>query len=223
MLSEPARLRPRSLAEDARTEIERLIVAGAIAPGERINEARLAAALGISRGPLREALRGMAADGWITLRPNRGAFVQAISPEEAMEAFGERAALCSFAARRIAGAPRPGLVAELARQVDAMQGAVEADDHARFYDLNDAFHAAIVDGAGNRRLSLAHERSLRDLRLYRMRTIVHGRGLARANAEHREIVAAIAAGDGARAADLMDSHVLTGRRGYIEPAVPADG
>ena len=111
MLSEPTRLRPRSLAEDARAEIERLIVAGAIMPGERINEARLAGALGISRGPLREALRGMAADGWITLRPNRGAFVQAISPEEAMEAFGERAALCSFAARRIAGAASPDFVA----------------------------------------------------------------------------------------------------------------
>ena len=140
-----------------------------------------------------------------------------------MEAFGERAALCSFAARRIAGAASPDFVAELTRQVGAMQAAVEANDHARFYDLNDAFHAAIVDEAGNRRLSLAHERSLRDLRLYRMRTIVHGRGLARANSEHREIVAAIAAGDGARAADLMDSHVLGGRRGYIEPAVPADG
>jgi DNA-binding GntR family transcriptional regulator len=223
MSSAPARLRPRSLAEDARTEIEKLIVAGAIAPGERINEARLAAALGISRGPLREALRGMAADGWIELRPNRGAFVQAISPEEALEAFGERAALCSFAARRISERPDARLVSELERQVEAMQRAVTAGDHARFYDLNDAFHAAIVDAAGNRRLSIAHERSLRDLRLYRMRTIVHGRGIAKANDEHREIVAAIAAGDGAAAANLMDGHILKGRRTYIEPAATGNG
>lgn len=217
----PVKLRPRSLAQSARAEIERLIVAGGLVPGERINEARLAESLGISRGPLREALREMAADGWLVMRPNKGAYVQAISPDEALEAFGERAALCSFAARRLAESHRPEIIADLCRQVEDMQRAVEANDHDRFYELNDAFHAAIVDAVGNRRLSLAHERSLRDLRLYRMRTIVHGRGLARANEEHRLIVAAIAAGDGRHAANLMDEHVLKGRRSYIEP--PADG
>ena len=208
-------IRPGSLAEAARREIERLIVAGDLPPGERINELHLARSMGISRGPVREALREMKADGLLRSEPNRGVYVQAISAAEALEAFGERSALCCHTVREVVRKPVAGLVSMLRQQVEDMQLAADHDDHERYYDLNDAFHTTIVDAAGNRRISHNHERTLRDLRLYRMRTLVHGRGLKKSNEEHRAIVDAIAAGDADRAGQLMEDHIWKGREQFI--------
>lgn len=219
-------VRPGSLAETARREIERLIVAGDLSPGERINELHLARSMGISRGPVREALREMKADGLLCSEPNRGVYVHAISAVDALEAFGERSALCCHTVREVARKGADDLVAMLRRQVEEMQDAADRDDHTRYYELNDAFHTAIVDAAGNRRISQNHERTLRDLRLYRMRTLVHGRGLKQSNDQHRAIVEAIAIGDADRAGQLMEDHIWKGREQFIsrpENFNPVDG
>src|SRR3546814_6500393 len=82
-----------SLTNALEKQIERLIVEGELAPGERLNEIQLAARFGTSRGPLREATRSLEAKGFVEVIRNRGVFVRQLSVEEALEVYDVRAAL----------------------------------------------------------------------------------------------------------------------------------
>ncbi|HEU5176090.1 MAG TPA: GntR family transcriptional regulator, partial [Burkholderiales bacterium] len=86
-------VRQESLTSLVQREIERRILAGELTPGAKLNEAELAAALGVSRGPLREAFRALAQAGLVHTEKNRGVFVRQVSLEEANEIFEVRAAL----------------------------------------------------------------------------------------------------------------------------------
>lgn len=200
--------RETSLPAIARAEIERMIEAGELSPGEWVNEATIAARLGISRGPVREACRGLEQSGLLEVVVNRGSFVRLVDKAGAAELYDLRAALFGLAGRTLAGRMTEAASAELHGHVAEMDEAATRADAEAYYAANLAFHAAIVTLCGNRRLAASYLGLIRELHLFRRRALVGADRMAASNREHRAILAALEARDGDRAEALMRAHVL---------------
>jgi len=196
-----------SLAGVLQHEIERMVISGELPPGARINEQQLAGRFGVSRGPIREAVRGLEGAGLARAVPNRGVFVRRLSVDEVRELYDIRAALFGLAGRLMAERAAPGEVAALEGMLAAMEGAAAARDFDAYYPLNLEFHGMIVDGSGNRTLAAQYRAFVKALNLFRARSLVQGGGLAVSNREHREMVAAIAARDPTWAREAHWRHV----------------
>lgn len=216
-----ALLRSRSLSTALQDEIERRILAGIYKAGDRINENALAHELGISRGPIREACRGLVESRLLTVIVNRGFFVRAISAKEAAEVYDVRAALMRVAgdtlARRISGEQVETLRALIRR----MDGAADLGDLDAYYALNVEFHDRIVNDSENDRLRAMCEGLAKELRLYRRRSLTSGGAMRASNREHETIVDALAARDPAKAADALERHMLAAKNRFIESAEAA--
>src|ERR1035438_5274689 len=117
-------LQTSSLSSVVQSELERMILSGELAPGERLTEVALAARLGVSRGPLREAFRMLEEAGLVRIEKNRGVFVRDIPIDEAIEIFDLRAAMDELVGRRLAETITPVALREIRALVDAMEQAV---------------------------------------------------------------------------------------------------
>lgn len=217
-----ALVRTVSLTSALEKEIERLIVEGELAPGERLNEIHLAARFGTSRGPLREAARSLEAKGLVTAVRNRGVFVRQLSVAEAFEIYDVRAALLGLAGQLLAQRMNDAILAALSEQLEAMEMAARAGDFEAYYPLNLGFHAFIMEHAGNRTLVNEYNRFVKKLHLFRQRSLVQGGGLAVSNREHREMVDALASGDVERAGAAHRRHIERAKLRLIE-AMRNDG
>jgi phosphonate utilization transcriptional regulator len=204
-------LRSESLSRLVAREVERMILAGELEPGERLNEGALAQRLQVSRGPVREALRGLERAGLVTSIVNRGVFVREVSLAEALEAYEVRSALLRTVGHKLALEATPELLDRLEDLWRRMSEAVQADDLAAYYPLNVAFHHGLVEGAGNRRMLAIYESLVNELHLFRRRSLVEQGRMRESNTEHRAILDAIRAGDPERAAALLEHHVAHGR------------
>src|SRR5688500_14403067 len=164
-------VRQQSLTTLVQREIERRIVAGELAPGAKLNEAELAAAMGISRGPVREAFRALEQAGLVATAKNRGVFVRQVSRQEASDIFEVRAALereiGALAAKR---ATREHLE-RLRAIVKRMQAAGRKRDPDAYFPLNIEFHEVLAEAAGNRALAAHYRRVVNELNLYRREAI----------------------------------------------------
>ena len=195
------------------------IVAGELAPGERLVEARLSEELGVSRVPVREALRTLAADGVVTLEPRRGAAVTEYSTEHIQELVEVRATLEALNAKLAARRNDPVRIEKLQRILD--QGALiaKSNDLKQLHADNANFHEALASVAANT--------VLRDLvRSLRERTAPifapHSRKRARANwEEHAAIVRAVIAGDAELAGLLAARHVYSAAEALPHAAAAA--
>ncbi len=192
-------------------ELERMIMAGEIRPGERINEQQLALRFNVSRGPVREAVRALEGGGLVEASPNRGVFVRRLTVDEVRELYDIRAALFGLAGKLMAERATPDEVARLEAQLAGMERAAESRDFDAYYPLNLAFHGFIVDGSGNRTLANQYRAFVKTLTLFRTRSLVQGGGLAVSNREHREMVAAIAARDPTWAHEAHWRHVASAK------------
>lgn len=205
-------LREHSLATLAQQELERRIISGEIAAGAKLNEVEMATALGISRGPVREAFSALAQAGLVRVEKNRGVFVRQVSLEEANEFYEVRAALegliGQLAARRIAIDEIEALRTVVRRMHQTQKGR-RADE---YFALNVEFHDLLARAARNNAL-LAHYRGIvNQLDLYRRATIAHGaENIPLSTQEHEAIVDAVAARDEQRAQALLTEHVLVSR------------
>ncbi len=196
-----------SLTNAIERQIERLIIEGELAPGERLNEIQLATRFGTSRGPLREATRSLEAKGFVEVVRNRGVFVRLLSIEEALEVYDVRAALFGLAGRLLAQKMTDEILAKLNGYLDAMETASKDGDFESYYPLNLEFHQTIVESSGNATLLAEYQRFVKKMHLFRARSLVQGGGLAVSNREHREMVEALASGDFERAQATHWSHV----------------
>ena len=206
-----AALREHSLTAVVQHEIERMILAGELGPGERLNEKAVADALKVSRGPVREACRALAELGFVQLIPNRGVFIKKLTKADAVEVYDLRAGLTGLAAQLLAPAINAEHLDRLEGYVGEMEQAAESDDFQRFYPLNLEFHDYIVRSTGNARLIKLYRGLVKEFHLFRTHGLVQRASLLESNREHREIVAALKARDGLQAYLFSARHVGNGK------------
>jgi DNA-binding GntR family transcriptional regulator len=196
------------LSEQLREEIEERIVTGRYRLGERLDEVELAADFNVSRTPTREALIQLGVSGLIEKRPRKGWVVAEIPPNRLCEMFdvmAELEAMCGrLAARRASDADQRAIL----ETHQACRSAKEANDPATYYRLNEDFHFAIYEASKNQFLMEQARTLHRRLRPYRRLQLRVRSRMANSFDEHEAIVRAIAAGDGAAAADLLRAHVV---------------
>jgi DNA-binding GntR family transcriptional regulator len=210
--SDPAPREPNALVDETAAAIRARIMSGEIPIGAQLRQAELAATLGVSRTPIREALRQLQAGGLIEVLPRRGAVVRVPAPWEVREAYEVRAELEGLACVRAVGEITQAHLDELRRTIDVLRedpsasGAPDSPTTA----ANDRFHALIHEIAGNERLA----RTIRDINdafprnvsalVLRDNPRLRGNNLA----QHERIVEALAANDAELARQVMRDHVI---------------
>ena len=209
--------RNQSLTSIIRRELEQMIERGELSAGERLNENALAAKLGVSRGPIREACRGLEQSGLVNVVVNRGVFIRALDGREAAELYEIRAALYGLAGRLLAPIVTDQQIAILTGYVEEMDAAMAAGDLNSFYPGNLRFHEAIVEFGGNTRLAAECAAIHREMHLLRRRTLDMPGRMATSNDEHRAILERIAARDPAGAEAALEEHVLISRSALFGP------
>ena len=198
--------------------IRSMIANGRLKPGERVNELDIAERLGISRGPVREAVRRLSASGLLIPEPNYGSRVMQLHEESVRHLYDIREALESLAARLAASAMNSAQRSALAEALDRHEAIMDGGA-SESYPLGDAdwdFHLQILRGSGNKLVWRICGEELRDLLLlvrgqHRTRP---GRG-RRALQEHRWIADALIAGSSDLAATLMAQHIRASRESLL--------
>jgi DNA-binding GntR family transcriptional regulator len=197
----------KTRAEELRLQLADDIVQGILKPGAALDEITLARRFGVSRTPVREAIRMLAASGLVEVRAHRAAIVVQPTDEQLagmFETMAELEALCAgFAAERMTAAERRAL-----EDIhEKLRLPVQAGDAQRYSELNETFHTSIYLGGHNSYLAettLATRSRVQPFRRAQFRTM--GR-LAESHAEHGRIVEAIMRGERANAATAMRSHI----------------
>jgi DNA-binding GntR family transcriptional regulator len=183
------------------------ILANRLSPGTVLSEVPLAASLGVSRGPVREALGRLAAEGLVTVRPRRGAVVSALSPEEFLQAYQVREALETLAIRLAVPLLTDDDIAHLDHLVERQAEAVDDDRIDDFFALNSEFHELLVRASGNAPLQDMHRQLTDHMGRYRLPSLAL-RGTMRSSlSEHRAIARACRARDPGRAEQLLRDHI----------------
>ena len=206
------RLKPRALYEEVAELVRHRIFSRELEPGSWIDELALSKDYGISRTPLREALKVLAAEGLVTMKVRRGAYVTEVSEQDLNEVYHLLSLLESDAA---------GVVATLATQTQmdelkALHLQLEATvctgktDRERFFELNERFHMTLLRIANNR----WRDQMVADLRkvmkLNRHHSLFKAGRIEDSLAEHQAIMKALAARDATAATECMKSHFQNG-------------
>ena len=210
--------RSQTLVTICQTEIERMILDAELGMGARVNELALAARLGISRGPIREACRSLVQAGLLETHANRGFFVRKLTQREVADLYDLRAGLMGLVGKLVAERVTSEQLNRLRGLADAMDDACAAGDTARFQDLNSEFHDALVTATDNRRLQEVYRGLAKESRLFRRRGLVSPAAMQASNSEHRTIIDAITNHDAARAASTMQDHMLHGKARFLSAA-----
>src|SRR2546425_4546344 len=207
-----ARLENLTLWQRVYDHLREEILAGRLKPGAELAEVPLSEQLGVSRGPLREAIGRLAAEGLVTVRPRRGAVVRLLSKEEFLELYQVREALEMMAVRL--AVPRLGEqdLATLEGLIAAMSRYAERGEVEQFFEANAAFHAHLLEASGNQKLRELYGQLLGQMGRYRMRSLTLRGNLQRSVAEHAAILRAAKRGDTERAAHLMSEHIRVPQR-----------
>jgi DNA-binding GntR family transcriptional regulator len=201
-------LAPRALYEEVAERLRQRIFQRDLQPGSWIDELRIAEELGISRTPLREALKVLATEGLVTMKVRRGAYVTEVSDQDLADVYHLLALLESDAAGVVAERASD---AELAR-LQALHAELEAavGDRDAFFALNERFHMQLLATAGNR----WRDQMVADLRkvmkLNRHNSLLKAGRIGESLAEHRAIVDALARRDGVAARACMQAHFHNG-------------
>jgi DNA-binding GntR family transcriptional regulator len=202
------RLAPRALYQEVAERLREAIFARELEPGSWIDEQKLAAEYGISRTPLREALKVLAVEGLVTMKVRRGAYVTEMSRDDVQQVYHLLALLESDAAARVAQAAGAAERAEL----EALHHELgrQARHREAFFATNERFHMALLRIAGNRWAEQVVTDLRKVMKLNRHHSLFKQGRIADSLAEHRELMSAIGAGDAARAGQVMRAHFESG-------------
>ena len=194
-------------AEWVATQLRDLIAQDVLPPGGRVRERDLADQLSVSRTPMREALRILAAEGLLTLSPNRGAVVAQPGPREVQDLLALLGALEALAGEQAAERASAADLREIRALHHEMLAAFAREDRLAYFKCNQAIHRAIVRASGNAALIAMHEQT--NARVYRVRysSNLRMRNWRRAVDAHATILAALAARDGTRLARIVRSQL----------------
>ncbi|PUE19074.1 GntR family transcriptional regulator [Limnohabitans sp. MMS-10A-160] len=201
-------LAPRALYEEVAELLRQRIFARELEPGSWINELRIAEALGISRTPLREALKVLAAEGLVTMKVRRGAYVTEVSEKDLRDVYHLLALLESDAARVVAQRASEAQLAQIQTLHQDLEKAM--DNRDRFFEINEAFHMLLMEIADNR----WRDQMVADLRkvmkLNRHSSLFKEGRIEQSLAEHQAIVQALADRQPEAAAERMSAHFMSG-------------
>jgi Transcriptional regulators len=197
----------QTLRERVYAHLKQEILDNRITPGALLQEVPLAESLGVSRGPIREALSSLAAEGLVTITPRRGAVVTELTKHGFLEAYQLREVLEALAVRL--AVPRMSN-----EELDALEGSLEEmvrcsarQDDSGFFEANSAFHEAFVVASRNAKLLEVYRRLIGQMAPYRRPSALLRGSLDRSIAEHRGIMDAARAREGDRAAELVVDHI----------------
>lgn len=207
--SPSATLAPRApLYEEVAERLRQRIFGRELEPGSWIDELKLCAELGISRTPMREALKVLAVEGLVTMKPRRGAYVTEMSVQDVREAYQLLALLESDAAARVAQQGSEADLQELQRLHEALKSALPRRE--RFFALNEQFHLRLLQLEGNRwRLQIVTDLR-RVMKLNRHHSLFRQGRLADSMQEHDALMQALLRRDAAAARELMRRHFENG-------------
>lgn len=205
------RIAPTALYQEVAERLRQRIFAHELMPGMWIDEQALAEHYGISRTPLREALKVLASEGLVELKPRRGCYVTEISRQDLDDIFPLMAMLegrCAFEAVKRAKAADLTALRMIHERLEsaARDGRIDA-----FFEANQEFHKKIQELSGNRWLLSVIQDLRKVLKLSRLHSLSLEGRLQQSLDEHRAILASILAGDAVKAEKLMHDHLLSGR------------
>ena len=220
---------PRTvLHEQVALRLRQMLVEGEIAPGAKLNERELCEVLHISRTPLREAIKMLAAEGLVELLPNRGSVAVALDEDDVRHTFEVMAGLEAMSGQLAAERVTDAELAEIEALHFEMMAAYTRRDLSAYYRLNAAIHRAINAAARNPVLTATYTQVNARLQALRFRSNQDGEKWQRAVQEHEAMVAALKARDGAALARVLTQHlhhkrdvVLEQLRSNAAPAGPS--
>jgi len=197
----------RTLHDEVASRVRDMIIEGRLAPGQRINEVALGQALGVSRTPLREAIKTLASEGLVEIVPARGAVVRTVTLKDLADSLSVLKALEQLGAREICAHAPQAALDELAALHAAMMERYAERDRLAYFKLNQEIHSAIARLSGNAVLAQLHAQL--QSRMRRVRFIGHEgpEKWAAAVAEHEQMAAAFARRDGEAAAAVIGRHL----------------
>lgn len=197
----------RTLHDEVAARLRDMVIEGQLAPGQRVNEVALGQLLGVSRTPLREAIKTLASEGLLEVIPARGAVVRTLTLKDYADSLAVLKALEQLAARKVCAEAPDEALAELAAIHAALMERYAARDRLPYFKLNQEFHSALARHSGNAVLAALHTQLQSQMR--RIRFVGHEgpEKWAAAVAEHEEMVAALKRRDGEALAAIVARHL----------------
>ncbi|MFN5049437.1 GntR family transcriptional regulator [Roseateles sp.] len=208
MTAAATQLAPRALYQEVAERLRQQIFGRELEPGSWIDELKLCQEMGISRTPLREALKVLAVEGLVTMKVRRGAYVTEMSERDVREAYQLLALLESDAAARVAESASAAELAELQALHEQLEREVGQRD--AFFAANERFHLRLLEIEANRWRQQIVTDLRRVMKLNRHHSLFKQGRLAESLAEHRALMQALGQRDGATAARLMRAHFENG-------------
>ena len=205
------RIAPLALYQEVAERLRERIFAHELTPGTWVDEQALAEQYGISRTPLREALKVLASEGLVILKPRRGCYVTEISERDLDEVFSIMALLEGECVRIMVERASDAQLDELKAIHAELERAAAAWDIKGFFEANQAFHRSIQEFADNRWLLQVIEDLRKVIKLSRHHSLYSEGRLEQALAEHRALLDALIARDASAAEALMRAHIRRGR------------
>ncbi len=210
MSHSPALFAPRALYVEVAEQLRQRIFQRALEPGSWIDELKIAEEFGISRTPLREALKVLAAEGLVTMKPRRGAYVTEVSETDLKDVYHLLSLLESDAAGVVATLATPAQLAELQALHDELEAAV--DDAEHFFAVNERFHMALLTVANNRWRNQVVDDLRKVMKLNRHQSLFKTGRIHDSLQEHRNILQALHQRDSEGARRAMQLHFRNGLR-----------
>ena len=205
------RIAPTALYQEVAERLRQRIFAHELTPGMWIDEQMLAEQYGISRTPLREALKVLAAEGLVELKPRRGCYVTEISRRDLDDIFPLMALLEGRCAADAVQRAKPADIANLKTIHEKLESAARDGRIDAFFEANQEFHRKIQEIADNRWLLSVIQDLRKVLKLSRLHSLSLEGRLQQSLDEHRQIMAALEAGNSQKAEQEMHDHLLSGR------------
>ena len=189
------------------TRLRDMVIEGLLQPGSRIHEGQLGEQLGVSRTPLREALKVLAMEGLVELVPGRGAMVRALTAKDVQDMLSVLSVLEQLAGTLTCQNSSYSVIRDVRQLHDEMMAFYRSGDRLQYFKKNQQIHSALISFTGNASLAMVHE--ILQSRMRRVRYIgdLNDDTWSRANTDHEEMIAALESRDGRRLAKALVDHL----------------
>jgi DNA-binding GntR family transcriptional regulator len=197
----------KPLHQEVAERVREMILSGVLKTGDRIVETEMCSSLGISRTPMREALRILSSEGLIEVIPNKGAYVAQPSTNDIQEMF-EVMSILEGACARVAAERMNDTDFKKIELTQLLELHYEAKDHERYLEVNHSYHVLVQDMAGNKVLDEVINGLRQRILLYRYRQLYQPDRFSASIQEHRDLLEAFRSRDAATAEGVMKRHLV---------------